>query len=350
VKPTSPLEASRLSAGELALGVGVLAVAAGAALLIGPADLPVSGVLGVLASKIPLLGIHAHLSPLDAAIVWQIRAPRVVLGGIVGATLALAGASYQGVFQNALADPYMLGVAAGAGLGATVAIVSIHNASALAFNPVPLFAFVGALIAVGGTYVLGRAGGRGRTTTSLILAGVALGSFLTALQTFVQQRSTPSLAAVYAWILGGLSTASWQQVGLVAPYVAVAFVVLLSLRRLLDVLAVGDEEADSLGVRASRIRLLVVLAATFGTAAVVAVSGLIGFVGIVVPHAIRLVVGTSYRRILPLSVLYGAAFLVVCDVVARSVLAPAEVPIGVVTAAVGAPFFLVVLRRSGRLS
>jgi len=348
-RPARPLAPSRLTVGQASVGVAFVLAAAVAALLTGPAGLPVSGVVSELLSKVPLIGVHSTLSPLGSAILWQIRAPRVVLGGIVGAMLALAGASYQGVFQNALADPYLLGVAAGAGLGATVAIVAVHDAATLAFNPVPLAAFAGALAAVGATYALGRSGQRGRSAPSLVLAGVAVGSFLTALQTFVQQRSIPSLAAVYAWILGGLATASWQEVGLVAPYVAVAGVALLSLRRMLDVLSVGDEEADSLGVRAGRVRLLVVVAATLGTAAVVAVSGLIGFVGIIVPHAIRLVVGASYRRILPLAVLFGAGFLIACDLLARTVLSPAEVPIGVITASVGAPFFLVVLRRSGRL-
>jgi iron complex transport system permease protein len=328
---------------------GACLVLVGAALLsvlVGPADLSPGTVLGVLASK--LLGFHSHASALDAGIVWQIRAPRVVLGAIVGATLAMAGASYQGVFQNPLADPYLLGVAAGAGLGATIAVAEVSDPTTWAVDPVPLAAFLGALVAVALTYVLGRSGQRQRTTTSLILAGVAVGSFFTAIQTYTQQRNTPTLMQVYSWILGGLSTADWQEVGLVVPYVAVCAAVLLASRRLLDVMAVGDEEADSLGVRASRVRLLIVVASTLATAAVVAVSGLVGFVGIIVPHTVRLVVGPSYRRILPLSILVGAAFLILADLVARTVLSPAEVPLGVVTAFVGAPFFLVVLRQSRR--
>ncbi len=328
---------------------GACLVLVGAALLsvlVGPADLSPGTVLEVLASK--LLGFHSHVSALDAGIVWQIRAPRVVLGAIVGATLAMAGASYQGVFQNPLADPYLLGVAAGAGLGATIAVAEVSDPTTWAVDPVPLAAFLGALVAVALTYVLGRSGQRQRTTTSLILAGVAVGSFFTAIQTYTQQRNTPTLMQVYSWILGGLSTADWQEVGLVIPYVAVCGAVLLASRRLLDVMAVGDEEADSLGVRANRVRLLVVVASTLATAAVVAVSGLVGFVGIIVPHTVRLVVGPSYRRILPLSILVGAAFLILADLVARTVLSPAEVPLGVVTAFVGAPFFLVVLRQSRR--
>lgn len=335
---------------DLALFGGALVLLVGATVLavgIGPADLSIGTVFSELVSKLPF-GIHAHVSALDAGIVWQIRAPRVVLAAIVGATLAVAGASYQGVFQNPLADPYLLGVAAGAGLGATVAIVFINDPTSWAVDPVPLCAFIGALVAVAATYLLGRAGGRARTTTTLILAGVAVGSFFTSIQTFAQQKNSQTLSTVYSWIFGGLITADWQEVGLVLPYVAVCGALLLASRRLLDVMAVGDDEADSLGVRASRVRLLVVVASTLATAAVVAVSGLVGFVGIIVPHTIRLVVGPSYRRILPLSILVGASFLILADLVARTVLAPAEVPLGVVTAFVGAPFFLIVLRQSRR--
>jgi iron complex transport system permease protein len=211
----------------------------------------------------------------------------------------------------------------------------------------PAAAFIGGLAAVGATYLLGRSAARTRSTVSLILAGVAVASFLTAVQTYAQQRRATSTQEVYTFILGSLSTVGWRDVVLVLPYVAAAAVVLVLHRRLLDVMSLGDEEADASGINARRVRLVVVLAATLGTAAAVAVSGLIAFVGIIVPHTIRLVWGTSYRRILPLSVLLGGAFLVVADLVARTALAPAEVPIGVITAFFGAPFFLLVLRRAG---
>jgi iron complex transport system permease protein len=342
------LIASRLRVAEVACGVGFLVVAILASMVVGPADLPVGSVIEAIVAKIPLIGVHSGLSGTDSLILWQIRAPRVALGGVVGATLALSGASYQGVFQNALADPYLLGVASGAGLGATIAIAVAHVGIGATIGLLPLAAFIGAVVAVSATYVLGRSGGA-RSTQSLLLAGVAVGSFLTAIQTFVQQRAEPTLEQVYSWILGGLSTADWQQFGLILPYVGVAGAVLISSRRLLDVLAVGDEEAQSLGVNPRRVRLLVVAAATLATAAVVSVSGLIGFVGIIVPHAIRLVVGPSYRRILPLSVLFGAGFLILADLLARSILSPAEVPLGVVTAGLGAPFFLIVLHNARSL-
>jgi iron complex transport system permease protein len=342
------IRASRLRFAEVACGIVFLALACAVAISVGPADLPLGGVLRALLSRIPGLGMRTGLNPIDSGILFDIRAPRIVLGGIVGATLALSGASYQGVFQNALADPYLLGVASGAGLGATIAIAVAHVGLGSTIGLLPVAAFVGAVCAVSATYALAKSG-RHRNTQTLLLAGVAVGSFLTAIQTFLQQRAEPTLQQVYSWILGGLATASWGQVALVIPYVLVAGAILLSCRRILDVLAVGDEEAQSLGVNPERVRMLVVAAATLGTAAVVSVSGLIGFVGIIVPHTIRLVVGPSYRRILPLSVLFGAGFLIFADLVARTVLSPAEVPLGVITAGLGAPFFLVVLRNARSL-
>jgi iron complex transport system permease protein len=192
---------------------------------------------------------------------------------------------------------------------------------------------------------VGAAGG-----ATLVLAGVTVASFFTAIQTFVQQQHSDTLQEVYSWILGRLPSSGWRDVLILLPYVAVACIGILLHRRLLDVLSVGDEEAASLGVHVGRVRLAVVVCATVGTAAAVAVSGLIGFVGIIVPHAIRLVAGSSYRLLLPLSVLVGAGFLVLADVVARTALSPAELPIGVVTAFFGAPFFAVVLRTSRRMA
>jgi iron complex transport system permease protein len=178
----------------------------------------------------------------------------------------------------------------------------------------------------------------------LVLAGVAVTSLATAMQTFMLQRNSDVVRQVYSWILGRLSTATWGDVRLVIPYVLISSVALLMHRRLLDVLRVGDEEATALGVDVSRVRLIVVISATLGTAAVVAVSGLIGFVGIIVPHAIRLVVGSSYRIVLPMSLLFGAVFLIIADIPGRILDNPAETPIGVVTAFLGAPFFLLILR------
>jgi iron complex transport system permease protein len=269
-----------------------------------------------------------------------------MLAALVGGMLAVAGATYQGVFHNPLADPYLLGVAAGAGLGATLAIAYLPNALA-GRQVLPFAAFAGAAVAVVLAYGIGRAAGRERDAATLVLAGVTVASFFTALQTFVQQQNTETLQEVTSWILGSLPNTGWSDVTALAPYVLVSCGIIVAMRRVVDVLSLGDLEAASLGVDVRRTRLVLVAAATIGTAAAVAVCGLIAFVGIIVPHAIRLVVGTSYRGLLPLSFVVGAGFLILADVVARTALAPAEVPIGVITALFGAPFFAFVLRTRG---
>jgi iron complex transport system permease protein len=254
------------------------------------------------------------------------------------------------VFRNPLADPYLLGAAAGAGLGATLVIVYVHEGVG-PLGALPVAAFVGALGGVGLAYGVGAAAGRGQGgSATLLLAGVAVASFLTALQTLVQQAHTDNLRQVYGWILGQLGTADWPQLVMVLPYMAVSTAVMLGAARALDVLAVGDDEASTLGVRPRRVRLVVLVAASLGTAAAVAVSGLIGFVGLVVPHVVRRLTGGSYRTVLPVSLLGGGAFLVSADLLARTVIAPAELPIGVVTAFVGAPFFAALLRVGGSSS
>lgn len=320
---------------------GLLAIVGSglAGVLLGPAALAPSDVLAALADRLPGVDVPTALTPRQLGIVWDLRLPRVVMGALVGATLAISGAAYQGVFRNPLVDPYLLGVAAGAGLGATLVFAGVGAPAEL----VPIAAFAGAVAAVFLTYMVGNRLGQ-RTSATLVLAGVAVASFLTAAQTYVQQRSAGDLRVVYTWILGRLST-GWSDVTLILPYVLVSGFAILLHRRLLDVLAVGEAEAETLGLPVSRVRLIVVVAATLGTAAAVAVSGLIGFVGIVVPHTVRLLAGNSYRSVLPLSLLFGGAFMIATDLAARTLVAPAELPIGVVTAFFGAPFFLTLLRR-----
>jgi iron complex transport system permease protein len=311
--------------------------------LVGPIDIGIDRVLASVGERLHVPGVTSDLTPTEEAILWEIRVPRVVLAALVGGMLALAGATYQGVFRNPLADPYLLGVAAGAGLGATIAIAYLPE-GLRGQRALPLAAFVGGAVAVVLTYAVGRSARRERDAATLVLAGVTVAAFFTAWQTFVQQRNSETLQQVYTWILGNIPSTGWADVVLILPYVAVATVVILALRRVVDVLSLGDDEAASLGVNVGRVRLALVVAATLGTAAAVAVSGLIGFVGIIVPHAIRLLSGVGYRALLPLSVVVGAGFLVLADVIARTALSPAEIPLGVVTAFFGAPFFALVLR------
>ncbi|MGQ0615541.1 MAG: FecCD family ABC transporter permease [Acidimicrobiia bacterium] len=339
--PPRALGTARLRPGWLGAGIVAVVAATGAGLVVGPVAIDPLDVVR------ELLGLDTDLTARQVAIVREIRLPRVVLGLLVGATLSASGASYQGVFRNPLADPYLLGAAAGAGLGVTLVIVRTADGATTPLGT-PVAAFVGALAAVGLTYALGAAGGARSSTAALILSGVAVASFLTAIQVYVQQRNLDTIQQVYVWILGRLSTAGWHEVRLLLPYAVFSAVVLLAFRRSLDVLAVGDDEATTLGLNARRTRLVVVVAASLGTAAAVSVSGLIGFVGIIVPHTVRLLAGASHRALLPLSMLFGGAFMVLADLLARTVASPAELPIGVVTAFFGAPFFVLVLRTSKR--
>jgi iron complex transport system permease protein len=317
-----------------------LFVAVVVGLVVGPTPI---GTWRVVGSLFSYLGIgHNTLSQTQSAIIWSFRAPRMVLGLLAGAMLAVAGGTYQGVFRNPLADPYLLGVAAGAGLGATFAIVNVgHGLVTPAWTP--LLAFVGAMAAVAVTWLIGGRALRSNAAT-LILAGVAVAALLTSAQTFLQQQSgVGSITRVYIWLLGSLASASWSSVWLVLPYALVCIVICVGSARALDVMSVGEDESRSLGVPVRKVRFVVIAAASLGTAAIVSAVGLIGFVGIIVPHIVRLLVGTSYRRILPISVFFGAAFLVFADTIARTVIAPSELPLGVVTALVGAPVFVLIL-------
>jgi ABC-type Fe3+-siderophore transport system permease subunit len=317
----------------------VLAVLAGVG--VGAIPLNPGAVVATLLDRAAsVLGGHVSggLEGSDAAVLLELRLPRVLMAVLVGAGLAISGAAYQGVFRNPLADPYLLGAAAGAGLGATLVIAYAPVQSVGGVPVVPLAAFAGALVGVGCALGLGTATG-GSQSATLLLAGVAVASFLAAGQTLIQQQNSEDLRAVYGWLLGQLGRAQWSDVLLVLPYLGVAVVVLLLCGRALDVLAVGDDEARSLGVHPGRLRLIVILAASLATASAVAVSGLIGFVGLIVPHIARRLVGGAHALVLPVSLLAGGAFLVLADMVARVVIAPAELPLGVVTAFIGAPFF-----------
>ena len=337
---------ARLRPVWLAAGLLTVLVATIAGLAFGSVPLPPGSVAVEILNLIPGVRLESGLSEREIAILTELRLPRVVLGLLVGAMLSLAGGAYQGAFRNPLADPYLLGVAAGAGLGVTAVLVLSTDATAELPFGVPVAAFAGAIGAVLLTWLLGAAGGRERSPAALILAGVAVSAFLSAAQTYLLQRNVEALREVYSWLLGRLATAGWHDVLVILPYAVVTGVIVLSQRRELDVLTVGDAEATSLGLHPQRSRYLLIVAASLGTAAAVSVSGLIGFVGIIVPHTLRLLTGPSYRSLLPLSLLFGAAFLVLADLLGRTAGGDAEIPIGVVTAFLGAPFFILVLRTS----
>ena len=277
----------------------------------------------------------------------KLRLPRVVLGAFVGAALATAGTAFQAVLRNPLADPYLLGVSSGAGVAVTTLVSFAGTVGFVATQGWIAFAgFLGGIIAVAATLIVSRSVGRGHDPLVVILAGVAIAALCNAVQTFLQQANDQTLRRVYSWMLGHLSTAGWSDIKIIAAPIVVAISVLWVLSRLLDALLLGDIEAATLGLNPEKLRLLVMGIATVCTACAVAASGLIGFVGLVVPHAVRLIVGSEHRILLPLSSLYGAAFLILADALGRTVISPAEVPIGVITAFIGAPFFLFLLYKA----
>ena len=289
-----------------------------------------------------LLGRGAEIS---TSILLRIRLPRTVLVGLTGAALGISGASYQGLFRNPLADPFLIGVASGAGLGAVIALSIQWPYSFWGLMAVPLAAFVMALLTVLIVYAIARIG-HTVPTTNLILAGVAVSSFATSLTSFLMLRSADEVRRALGWLMGGSIQNGWTSILAVLPLLTVGAVVLLISGHALNLLQFGDDQAQQLGLNVTRTRTTILIAASLVTATAVSFSGIIGFVGLVVPHLVRLWAGVDYRRLLPLSLIGGASLLLFADVIARVVLAPQEIPVGIVTALAGAPFFLWVLRRS----
>lgn len=291
-------------------------------------------------------GLRGHASGMTDTLILGVRVPRVVLAALVGSSLAGAGAIYQALFRNPLADPYILGVSSGAGLGAMVALTLTAGATGARYGLVPLSAFAGALATM--AVVTRLASWRGRLdTASLLLAGVALSYTLAALTSFIMVFAREQMAVVVFWMMGGLGSASWPYVAMVAPMALAGAVAALVMTRELNLMLLGDERAGQLGVPVARFKVLALGVAALLTAAAVAVAGLIGFVGLMVPHMVRLVLGPDHRRLVPASLLAGAIVLVLADLVARTVIAPVEIPVGVVTALLGGPFFVWLLIRGG---
>ena len=284
-------------------------------------------------------------SQVSEAILWDIRLPRTVLIALTGMALGGSGAAYQGLFRNPLADPFLIGVASGAGLGAVIAMSIQWPYSFLGLMAVPMAAFLAGLLTVFLVYWLARIGGS-VPTTNLILAGMAISSFATALTSFLMLSSTGEVRRAISWLLGGFSFGGWETVVALLPYVTIGLAVLALSGHALNLLQFGDEQAQTLGLPVGRAKTIMLVAASLATAAAVSFVGLIGFVGLIVPHVVRLWWGTDYRRLIPLSILGGASTLLVADVISRVIIAPQELPVGIVTALTGAPFFLWVLRRA----
>jgi iron complex transport system permease protein len=318
----------------------VLVAAALLALSLGAEVIPPAKVLAALTHRLPS-GNEA------ATIVWQLRLPRIALALFVGAALALAGTVMQAYFRNPLADPYILGISSGAALGAVIAL-SLDLAGGASFGAVQAFAFVGAIAVMAAVFGITRATGR-RDTLTLLLVGIALGVLLNSAVSYVMSRSTGGLLAnQFFWLMGSLASARWQSVVILCAVTIVGGAAALVLSRELDILLLGDEEAQYLGVQVGRVRAVAIVAASLLTSVAVAAAGVVAFIGLIVPHIVRLVIGPSHRALLPIAAVAGAAFLILSDLVARTALAPAEIPIGIVTSLIGAPVFLVVLLRGRR--
>lgn len=284
-----------------------------------------------------------------AIIVKAVRLPRVLLGAVVGSALAMSGVAFQGVFANPMADPYVIGVSAGAALGATLAMVLGFDRSLGGFTAVPAAAFTGSLASMLAVYLIASAAGRGKASVmGLLLAGISMSTILSAFVSLLMVLRRARLEKVFLWLMGGLSSADWRYLPTCAGYVIVAETFLCLYGRDLNAMAFGEEVAGHLGVNPDHTKGIVVLLASLMTAASVAVTGLIGFVGLLVPHITRFVVGPDNRRVLPASGLIGASLLVGADTIARTIMAPAEIPVGIITALTGGPFFLFLLYREKR--
>jgi iron complex transport system permease protein len=326
--------------------VAILAAACITAIVTGAAGLSAGQSLaafwGLLRHGAGAAGSYPAWAP---RLLLDLRLPRIVLAIVTGAALSMAGASFQGTFRNPLAEPYLLGVSAGAALGATVAIVW-KPLAALGIYTVPLLAFVGAMLAAFLVYRMATFGGRTHSA-SLLLSGVAVGSTLTAILSFLMVTTERDLHTVVVWLMGGLASATWMKVYITLPVVAAGFIYMMFLARRMNLLLMGEERARELGVDSQRTRRNLMIVASLVTGGAVAFTGLIGFIGLMVPHIMRLLVGPDHRRLLPASALFGALLLLLADTVARVALAPAEIPVGIITAATGGPFFLYLLRRRG---
>ncbi len=328
------------------VGLGLaLALVGGVAAGLGPAPIPYDAVIGVLLHR---LGFAvAGFSPIDQQIIEQIRLPRVVAGALVGLALGAGGAVLQGLFRNPLADPGIIGVSSGGALGAVLAIAT--GFAAQSHLAVPLAAFAGALAVAFVVYGVGQGGPKG-TLVTVILAGIAVGAFASAITslaiTMTEERERNR--DILFWLMGGLDNRTWEHVQLAAFPILAGLVVCLAFGRDLNLMMMGEESARTLGVPVGAVRALLLAVVAGMTAAAVGVSGVINFVGLMVPHAVRLVVGYDHRLVVPFSGLAGAVFLVLADILARIVTQPAELRVGIVTSALGAPFFIYLILRERR--
>ena len=307
----------------------------------GTVTIPWKSVLAILFKNIETGDIHRD-------VLLYIRLPRVILAAAVGASLGTAGAVFQGLFRNPMADPYVLGVSSGAALGAIVAILTGGSLYFAGFTAVPLFAFLGGVLSITLVYYLARVG-KAVPVMTLLLAGIAVSAFLSALVSLLTYFSGDKLHQVVFWMMGGLGGASWLQLLAMLPYVLVGYSIIYYYARELNILLLGEETALQLGVETEKVKKILMAGASLLVAAAVSTSGIIGFIGLIVPHFIRLAVGPDHRFLLPASALLGASILIAADTLARTIISPTELPVGIITAMVGAPVFIFLLKKRKKL-
>jgi iron complex transport system permease protein len=308
---------------------------------LGAVTIPPGNALRILLGKLPWFEISGSWPLYHETILWELRLPHAILVALTGAALAGSGAAFQGLFRNPLADPYLIGVASGAGLGAII-VLSIPQAGKYL---IPVGAFIGSLATIAAVYQLAKVG-KIVPLTTLILAGVALGSFTSALTSFLMLLSDQMILQAMSFLLGGSTVTGWEPLVIALPYFSVGLILIVLSGHSLNVLQFGEEQARQLGLNVERVKIFIIISASLTTAAAVSFSGVIGFVGLVVPHMVRLVWGGDYKKLIPLSIIGGSAVLLISDLIARTVMAPGYLPVGIVTALVGAPFFLWILRRA----
>ena len=314
---------------------------------LGAVFIPPETVLRILGSRFSFLHITPNWPTSFSAIILAVRLPHTVLVLLTGAALGSSGAAYQGLFRNPLADPYLIGVASGAGLGAVFAMALNWPTNLLGFYLIPVGAFLGAILTVVLVYNLARVDGMVPLTT-LILAGVAIGAFASAMTSYLMLRTDLQLHRAISFLLGGSPIAGWEPVLAALPYMVIGMGLLSVSGHMLNVLQFGEEEARQMGLNVDRAKIFIIVVASLTTAVAVAFSGVIGFIGLIVPHMVRILWGPDYRQLIPLSILGGASALLFADMLARILLAPSTLPVGIVTAMAGAPFFLWILRRAKR--
>ena len=314
---------------------------------IGSVPIPPRIITDLILDRLHITNITIEDISKYSTILFDIRMPRVALMALTGAALATAGATYQGLFRNPLADPYLVGVASGAGLGATIAITTNLYANPLGISIITMAAFTGGIITVG-IVVLAARVAKTTPVTTMLLAGIAIGSFATAATTLLMLRRPDGLQRAFNWMLGAYLGGGWIPVKIMIPYMVLGCLLIFTNARALNVFQLGEEQAQQLGIHVERLKIILIAAATLMTASAVAFGGLIGFVGLIVPHALRILTGPDYRRLLPCCLLGGASFLVLSDLAARNIMAPQELPVGIITALTGTPFFIFLLRKLKR--